>query len=99
MGKTPQSDLKKSKLTLAVIHLLGAVGASGREKVHALLSHPAESGGELEAMLLHHGSLDYAQEYACRYVLKATEALKLLPPGDAKDALIATAHFMVNRAA
>ena len=99
MGKTPRSDLNASKLTLAAIHLLEAVGATGRERVYALLGNPAESRGELEAMLLHHGSLDYAHECARNYVLKATEALELLPPGDAKDALIETAHFMANRAA
>jgi octaprenyl-diphosphate synthase len=98
-GKTAQSDLNMSKLTLAVIHLLGAVGASEREKVHALLNHPAESGRELDTMLHHHGSLDYAHEHARRYVHKATEALASLPAGDARDALAETAHFMANRAA
>lgn len=98
-GKTAQCDLNKSKLTLAVIHLLGAIGASERKKVHTLLDHPTESRRELDAMLAHHGSLDYAHERARRYVRKATEALVSLPAGDARDALAETAHFMAHRAA
>lgn len=98
-GKTPQSDLGKSKLTLAAIHLLETVGDSAREQVCALLDRSDDSKRELEDMLLRHGSLDYAHECARTYVLKATEALKPLPAGDAKQALIETAHFMADRAA
>lgn len=98
-GKTAQCDLNKSKLTLAVIHLLGAVGASERDKVHAMLRHPGESRGELDAMLELHGSLDYAHECARRYVRKATDALATLPAGEARNALAEIAHFMAHRAA
>jgi len=99
MGKTAQSDLNKSKLTLAVIHLLEAVGASKREKVYSLLDNPTESRGELNEMLLRHGCLDYAHERARSYIVKATDALDSLPPGEAREALVETAHFMANRAA
>lgn len=98
-GKTPQSDLGKSKLTLAAIHLLETVDASARDKVCALLDHPADSKRQLADMLLRHGSLEYAHRCARTYVLKATEALKPLPAGDAKQALIEAAHFMADRAA
>jgi len=99
MGKTLQSDLSESKLTLAAIHLLGAVDASAREQIHTLLDDPTESKGQLEKMLLRHGSIDYAYQRAHGHVVRATDALKLLPSGEAKDALIQTAHFMANRAA
>ena len=99
MGKTSQNDLNKSKLTLAVIHLLEAVGASGRQKVYSLLDNPTESRGDLNEMLLRHGCLDYAHERARSYIVKATDALNSLPPGEAREALVETAHFMANRAA
>ena len=99
MGKTSQSDLNTSKLTLAAIHLLEAVGASEKEKVYSLLDNPAQSKRQFDEMLRYHGSLDYAHEQARGYVLKATEALKALPAGEARDALVETAHFMANRAA
>jgi octaprenyl-diphosphate synthase len=98
-GKTPQSDLGKSKLTLAAIHLLETVEASARDEVCALLDHPTDSKRELTDMFQRHGSLDYAHQCARTYVIRATDALKPLPAGDAKQALIETAHFMADRAA
>jgi geranylgeranyl pyrophosphate synthase len=98
-GKTPQSDLGKSKLTLAAIHLLETVEASARDEVCALLDRPTDSKRQLKDMFQRHGSLDYAHQCARTYVIKATDALKPLPAGDAKQALIETAHFMADRAA
>jgi len=99
MGKAPQSDLNKRKLTLAAIHLLQAVDGQEKETVYSLLDDPALSTQRLNEMLRHHGSLDYAHGQARHYVHKATEALELLPSGEARDALAETAHFMANRAA
>jgi octaprenyl-diphosphate synthase len=99
IGKTPQSDLSKRKLTLAAIHLLQAVDVQTKKQVHALLDDPAESPGQLEEMLRRHGSIDYAHRCADGYVAKAIDALVPLPSGQAKEALIQTAHFMANRAA
>lgn len=98
-GKTAQCDLAKSKLTLAVIHLVSRVGASAKEEVHALLDRPVESRAELTAMLVRHGSLDYAHRRARDYVRTAVEALDAMPPGQAKDALVEMAGFMVERTA
>ena len=99
MGKAPQSDLNKRKLTLAAIHLLQAVDGKEKEAVYSLLDDPVLSTQRLNEMLRHHGSLDYAHGQARHYVHKATEALELLPSGEARDALAETAHFMANRAA
>ena len=99
MGKASQSDLSKSKLTLAAIHLLGAANAPTKEQIYALLNDPAESKGQLEEMLHRHGSMNYAQERAHSHIAKATDVLTPVPAGQAKDALIQTAHFMAHRAA
>jgi len=96
-GKTAQRDVTKSKPTLAIIHLLGAVGASARADVLALLDDSSRSRDELRRMLDLHGSLDYARGHARRYVNRAVEALAAIPDGDGKDALIATARFMADR--
>lgn len=99
MGKTPQRDVTKSKLTLATIHLLEVVGASVRADVLALLDDPCESQDELRRMLDRHGSLDYAHRCAHRYVDEAIEALTVIPQSAGKDALIETARFMADRKA
>lgn len=98
-GKTIRSDLRKSKLTLAGIHLIGALGASAREQVYALLADPAASGSELKQMLAGHGSLQYARDRALDHVRQAEAALEIIPQTQAKQALIETARFMANRTA
>jgi geranylgeranyl pyrophosphate synthase len=98
-GKTPQRDVTESKPTLAIIHLLGAVGTSARADVHALLDDPSQSRDELRRMLDCYGSLDYAHRCAHRYIRKAIETLIAMPDGDGKDALIETARFMADRKA
>jgi octaprenyl-diphosphate synthase len=99
MGKKGQSDFDNSKPTLAVIHLLERASESEREAAHRLLKTPADSRGELAAMLLRKGSLQYATERAQHYVAKALEALTIFPSGEARDALMDTARLMGNRAA
>lgn len=96
-GKTAQCDLAKSKLTLAVIHLLRDVDSAARERVRTILDQPAEAADELAEMLDLHGSLEYARNRARQYVQISTEALESVPSGDAKDALIDLAGFMVER--
>lgn len=98
-GKTPQCDLNKSKLTLAVIHLLASVDAAEKQKVHALLDNPEGAKRQLDALLAQHGSMEYAHERARDYVQQAIDALASLPAGQARDALAETAHFMAHRAA
>jgi len=96
-GKTAQCDLAKSKLTLAVIHLLSDVDSANRERVRAILDEPAEAAGELAEMLNRHGSLEYARQRARQYVQISIEALEGVPSGGAKDAMIELAGFMVKR--
>ncbi len=98
-GKTAQSDLAKAKLTLAVIHLLRVIDPRERESVYAMLESPDVSRFRLTEMLVRYGSLEYAHERASDYVARATETLAGLPCGKAKDALLKTARFMVERPA
>jgi geranylgeranyl pyrophosphate synthase len=96
-GKTCRSDMVGGRPTLAVIHLLRGIEASGRAKVCALLESPDHSRDKLTDLLVQQGSLQYARERANAYVVQATEALAPLPSGETKDALLETARFMVER--
>ena len=98
MGKGARNDFDTSKLTLAVIHLLGRLDESERQSVCAMLESPAESKTELARLLDYHGSLRYARQRAHAHVTQAVEALEAVPPGPAKEALIEIARFMVDRA-
>ncbi len=91
-GKTLGSDVSKRKLTLAVIHLLGAVDdpAPIRQSLSSI-------GAGLAEMLSRYGSLEYARGRAQEFVDRAVGALAGLKESDAKGALIETAKFMAGR--
>ncbi|MCU0918233.1 MAG: polyprenyl synthetase family protein [Planctomycetes bacterium] len=99
MGKTPQRDFAKDKPTLAVIHLLRTIETPRRAEVCALLESTRDFRSELVEMLDRHGSLHYARARAAAYITEATAALEQVPASPAKEALIETARFLVDRTA
>jgi len=92
-GKTLGSDVSKRKLTLAIIHLLGAV-----EDPAPIRQSLSSIGAGLAEMLRCYGSLEYARGRAQEFVARAVGALAGLKESDAKGALIETARFMASRA-
>jgi len=97
-GKTLGRDADKHKLTLAVIHLLGAVGE--REKgavISSYLERKQYDKDALTEMLGRYGSLEYTHSRAQEFVARAVGALGGLKESDAKDALIETAKFITSR--
>ncbi len=97
-GKTLGRDADKHKLTLAVIHLLGAVGE--REKgavISSYLERQQYDKDALTEMLGRYGSLEYTHSRAQEFVDRAVGALGGLKESDAKDALIETAKFITSR--
>jgi len=95
-GKTLGSDVRKRKLTLAVIHLLGAVEEGEKSAVKSKLNAVGESKEALAEMLRCYGSLEYARGRAQEFVARAVGALAGLKESDAKGALIETAKFMAS---
>lgn len=98
MGKTSQSDLAKDKPTLAVIHLLRTLDPDRQAQIGVLLDSAGRSQRELMDLLQRQGSLRYARQRAADYVAQAAGELQNVPASPAKEALIATAHFLANRA-
>ena len=108
-GKTLGTDVEKSKLTLAVIHLLNSAEKTARGAVmDALGARCGAYGAEgkrrydqraLAELLRSSGSLAYARGRAEEYVMVAIEAWASLKESAAKDALKETARFVVARAA
>ena len=97
-GKTLGRDADKHKLTLAVIHLLGAAGE--REKGAVISSYLERKQYDKEAlreMLGRYGSLEYTHSRAQEFVARAVGALGDLKESAAKDALIETAKFITGR--
>ncbi len=97
-GKTLGRDADKHKLTLAVIHLLGAAGE--REKgavISSYLERKQYDKDALREMLGRYGSLEYTYSRAQEFVARAVGALGDLKESAAKDALIETAKFITGR--
>lgn len=97
-GKTLGRDVDKHKLTLAVIHLLGAAGE--REKgavISSYLERKQYDKDALREMLGRYGSLEYTHSRAQEFVARAVGALGGLKESNAKEALIETAKFMAGR--
>ena len=98
LGKPLGVDIKEQKITLP---LLGAMKDSGMEeqirgKVCDIHSHP-EYCDEIASFVIEHGGVQYAVERLGQYVAEAEEALKALPAGPEKDALVGIARYNAMR--
>ena len=98
IGKTLGLDLALGKLTLPSIHCLAHADAHTKSALRDVLSGRRaftreEAGGWLEATK----SIDYARSVAANHVEHALQHLNSVPPGDAKDSLVAMARFIIDR--
>lgn len=100
-GKTLGTDVEKQKLTLALIHLLGAVDETQKKSIVECYLDTRDAKYDRRAlvqMLDRYGSLDYARRRAGEFTASAIDALSDIEQNDARDALVKTAEFMVARA-
>ena len=96
-GKTLGSDVDRTKLTLAVIHLLKMVDEREKGAVIEKLSTPGQNKKALTEMLSSSGSLEYAFRRAEEFAAKGVHALADFEKNEARDALIETADFMAGK--
>ncbi len=99
-GKTLGTDVDKQKLTLAIIHLLGTADEARKKSIIDSFLDGNDDQYDRHALvklLNRYGSLEYARKRAREFIDAAIEALSDLEPSDSKDALIATAEFMISR--
>ncbi len=97
-GKTLGTDAAKTKLTLAVIHLLKTAGNEQRAALIKELSGGQQDKQALVSMLRSAGSLEYSGRQAAGFADKAVGALAAFEQSDVTEALIKTARFMASRA-
>ncbi len=97
IGKTLGSDINKNKPTLAVIHLLKTIDRTERNSLIEKLNTVGESKKDLARLLDQHACLKYARRCANGYIAKAKELLMGLKESDARNALMETAQFAVDR--
>jgi geranylgeranyl diphosphate synthase type II len=105
-GKERLGDLREGKRTLMLIHLLAAADRADRARVVGLLALPpadrtAPVREELLAMMLQHGSLAFADEFARGIARSAAvafdEAFADAPDSPARRFVAALVPYMVDR--
>jgi octaprenyl-diphosphate synthase len=102
LGKPVHQDMAKGKLTLPLVHHLGASGPADRGRSLVLLERAvkgdADAAGALEHAMERSGSLLHARRVAQDLVSRAKAELGVLPAGPARDLLISMADAVVDRA-
>ncbi|MFT5423006.1 MAG: octaprenyl-diphosphate synthase [Phycisphaerales bacterium] len=104
VGKSVRKDLEKGKLTLPLIHHLGAASPEVRGRSLALIEAAAgrdggeDAVGELIAAVGETGSLEASKAKARELVAQAKRSLEVLPPSPARDLLSMMADAVVDRA-
>ena len=98
VGKSLGRDADMGKLTLPLIHYLRTSAPRQQEQMLALLRGPVpHRRRRIAALLRDTGSLQYARSVAERFVGQAQEAVRSLPPSDARESLSAIAEFALDR--
>ena len=100
LGKPVGGDLREGKLTLPVIHLLAHGNGQARTLVGKIVRERTTTNDEwrqLRALLTQAGSIDYAYSRTLEFVERAKDALRVFPPGDARDALLFLPDYVVSR--
>lgn len=97
-GKTLGNDIGNNELTLPVIHLL----SNSREKSEVIdilqsAGSDMEFRNKIRRMCDLYGSIEYCRKTAHEFVRQACKAMEDFKESDAKNALVNTAEFMVNR--
>lgn len=104
VGKSVGKDLEKGKLTLPIIHHLGAADQPTRERTLALLreaskgAHDPALEADLRAALDSTGSIGHARQVAGRLVDEAKALLEGAASGPAATLLRSMADSVVSRA-
>jgi octaprenyl-diphosphate synthase len=97
-GKSLGTDLVKQKPTLPVIRLLQEVRGQERIELLGLLARTDGQAREaIKPWLDRWDAVSYAEQRACGYSLRASEVLKEVPAGPARQALAHLARFVVAR--
>ncbi len=99
LGKPVYSDIQTGKVTLPVIRTLRQATPQDRDHLLRLMHGPLGDGAreDVRRLLERYGGIEYALDVAGRYSRRAADALAPLPPGPAKDSLLALTEFVVVR--
>ena len=100
LGKALGKDLSEGKITLPLLHLLRAAGASERALVETVIRDGQASPAQLREILdlmQTYGSIGHAMDVARRHIAAAQRSLDGFEPSPHRQALAAVAEYVVSR--
>jgi octaprenyl-diphosphate synthase len=98
VGKSLGTDIEKGKLTLPLIHFLNHAAPQHRELLIGLMESQEHDRVErVRQLIAPSDSIGYARGEAQRLVNEAIAAIRVLPAGDAREALIEAAQYVTAR--
>jgi octaprenyl-diphosphate synthase len=99
-GKPTGLDLKEHKVTLPLIAALRVMSRAERARVDALFANPDPSESEVEEVIgivRSNGGLEYARQVGAVYADEAREALAGIPETVARQALLESISYVMER--
>lgn len=104
LGKPVLSDFREGKMTMPLIHLLRQLPPAGRPALEKRLRLVLEEGDfitvpreEITQLVHDSGGLEATRSRARRYADSARDAIRKLPPSDAREALLALPSYVLFR--
>lgn len=100
LGKEIGIDLKEGKVTLPLIHALARCSDKEKKEIEDIIGSDSLPAGALErvkSIIEKYDGFEYTLTKAQRYVDAGKDNLKILPPSRERDALFASADYVVRR--
>jgi len=99
-GKPSGIDIKETKMTLPLIHVLNKAGDAQRKKIINTIknhSNDQQKINEVIDFIITHGGIEYARKNMMEYREKAFDVLRDFPESDYKTALIKLVQYTTER--
>lgn len=99
-GKAIGKDLEEGKLTLPLIFALANCSPEEKEAAQKAIARRSLDEAAIRGIftiIRSHDGIGYALNRAKRYVDDAKDSLASFPDGEAKEALLAVADFVIER--
>lgn len=100
-GKPTGLDLREHKVTLPLIHSYAAMPPQHKKTVEnffaSTVDHTDEEVAEIVALVADHGGLEYARRRGEEFAREAEVSLRPIPSSVAKDSLLSTISYVMER--